>query len=274
MADKLGLIRAQPETVLEWGARVGGGLSDLDARYPKARTWRVEPNAVVIATEPPPTAPTGWAARAWNRLRGPRAPEVTLWSERDLAGLRGAGFEGADLLWANMALHGYDDIPGLLERWQGLLSPSGYLMFSTFGPDTVRELAPVHQAMGWGPATVVFTDMHDLGDMLVHAGFAEPVMDMERLRLSWADAEAMLTELRSLGINAAPGRRAGLRTPRWRGRLVAALEDALRGPDGRLHLSFEIVYGHAFRGRAPARDGLTQVSLGELRAQLPSRRGP
>ncbi len=88
--------------------------------------------------------------------------------------------------------------------------------------------------------------MHDLGDMLVHAGFADPVMDQETLTLTWPDADALLRELRAWAAMPTRARMPGLRTPRWRERLCAELQ-ALRGPDGRLRLDFELVYGHAFR---------------------------
>jgi malonyl-CoA O-methyltransferase len=83
--------------------------------------------------------------------------------------------------------------------------------------------------------------------MLVHAGFAEPVMDMERLTLTWATPGALLDELRELGPNLHPGRFAALRGRRWRRRLEDELARALSGPDGRLALTFELVYGHAVK---------------------------
>ena len=111
--------------------------------------------------------------------------------------------------------------------------------------------------------------MHDLGDALVHAGFRDPVMDMEQLTLTWESAEALLAELRTLGRNTAPQRFAGLRTPRWHETMRQCLAEGLRSPqapDGRLHLRFEIVYGHALRAapRVPVA-AETQVSVDTLR---------
>jgi len=114
--------------------------------------------------------------------------------------------------------------------------------------------------------------MHDLGDMLLEAGFADPVMDQEIVTLTWADGAAALAELRTLGGNADPQRCAGLRTPRWRRRLEQALRDAAAGPDGRVRLSFEIVYGHAFRPLArPRVEAETRLPLDELRAMVRTR---
>jgi malonyl-CoA O-methyltransferase len=131
----------------------------------------------------------------------------------------------------------------------------------------------------WSSPHAPFVDMHDLGDMLVHAGFADPVMDQEVLTLTWATPAAALHELRQLGGNADRARYPGLRTPRWRGRLEQALADAA-GPAadhatrGRIALPFEIVYGHAVRPppRAPLA-AHTQVALDDLRSMLRARRG-
>jgi malonyl-CoA O-methyltransferase len=111
-------------------------------------------------------------------------------------------------------------------------------------------------------------DMHDLGDMLVHAGFADPVMDQETLTLTFADAEAALAELRTLGGNASPARFAGLRGRAWRAALVRALQ---RGADasGRVALRFELVYGHAFRpAPKPKVQARTEVSLDAMREMV------
>jgi malonyl-CoA O-methyltransferase len=144
-------------------------------------------------------------------------------------------------------------------------------MFSCLGPGTLRALRDLYLRMGWPPAMADFVDMHDLGDMLVHAGFADPVMDQEVITLSWDGPQALLRELRSLGANASPDRWAGLRTPRWRARLLAEL-GAMAAPDGRIHMQFEVAYGHAFKAapRAPL-SAETTVSLDDMRTMVRSK---
>jgi malonyl-CoA O-methyltransferase len=173
-----------------------------------------------------------------------------------------------------MMLHMAPQPQQLLARWQLLLAADAYLMFSCLGPDTLRELRTLYRRLGWPPPAQDFVDMHDLGDMLVQSGFADPVMDQETLTLTWASPQALLAELRSIGGNASPTRYPGLRTPRWRDRLHAEL-GTLAGPDGRLRLSFEIVYGHAFKAapRVPA-TGQTTVALGDMRAMVRAARAP
>ncbi len=251
MAERLGVVKRTPERVLDWWAASSASAEVLTAQYPQARLVPVGPDGCVQA---PAVAP-GW----WQRLR----------QRGTAADTAGQAPAPAGLLWSNMMLHWVDDLPGQLRQWHAAIEVDGFLMFSAFGPDTLRRLSQIWQKAGWGPASSTWTDMHDLGDELVHAGFADPVMDMERLNLSWADADALLAELRTLGRNTAPGRHAGLRTPRWRERMKAVLTDELTGPDGRLHLGFEIVYGHAFRPMARAKvEAETRVSLDAMREMM------
>ncbi len=130
------------------------------------------------------------------------------------------------LVWANMTLHAARDPLAVLAQWQRALAVGGFVMFSCFGPDTARELRALYQRLGWASPGAPFVDMHDLGDMALHAGFADPVMDQEQVTLSWPDAAALVAELRGLGANAAPDRHPGWRTPRWRARLL----DEVAGP--------------------------------------------
>lgn len=259
MAEKLQVFRQQPDTVVDWWSRLGAGRPSWAAHYPKAQGLLVEPDAAVVeASRRDTRAP-------WWQFGTGRPFEVAL--ESDVRGWAGR----AGLLWANMVLHHADDVPALLGRWHQALQPQGLLLFSTFGPDTARELAALYGRLGWGAPAWPHSDMHDLGDALVQAGFADPVMDMEHVTLTWPDARAMLEELRGLGGNVHPGRFAGLRTARWRERLIHACESGeCRRSDGRVGLTFEIVYGHAVRGAAPAVDGQTRIALGDLKAQLPS----
>ena len=253
MAQRLEVVRAQPAVVIDWWAALGGGGEALRARYPKARIEAVEPTAALAARSARAAAPPWWSPSRW---RG--APVV--WRED---GLPGDGH--AQLLWSNMMLHWSAAPHELFARWQRLLAVDGFVMFSCFGPDTLKELQALYRRLGEPPAAHAFIDMHDLGDALLAAGFADPVMDMESLRLTWSDAAAALAELRTLGGNASAGRSAGLRTPRRLRRLVQEIEDGLRDGDGRVGLSFEIVYGHAFKPPPRVR-GETRVSVDALRA--------
>jgi len=202
----------------------------------------------------------------WSALR--RRRETPAVCEADLPA------HAAQLVWANMMLHAVPDPEAQMTRWRRALAVDGFLMFSTLGPDTLAGLRALYREAGWGSAHAAFTDMHDHGDMLVAAGFADPVMDQERLTLTWATPEALLGELRTLGGNAEPARFAGLRTPRWRSRLLAALQERA-DRDGRIALEFELVYGHAFNPLPRVKvAGETRVALDDLRAMARGGRRP
>jgi malonyl-CoA O-methyltransferase len=255
MAERLPVVKLKPAVLIDWWSVNGASRDLLRAAYPKARVLRVE----LVAALARPATP--W----WQQITG-RAP-VSI----DAAAVQPGA---AQLVWANMVLHAVSDPGALMAQWRRALAIDGFLMLSTLGPDTLKTLRDIYRQAGWGAAHAPFTDMHDLGDMLVQAGFADPVMDQERLTLTWATPEALLGELRTLGANADPARFAGLRTPRWRSRLLGALRERA-GADGRIALEFELVYGHAFN--PPPRikvAGETRVALDELRTMARSGRRP
>lgn len=261
MAEKLQVILLQPETVIDWWSALGAGSGLLAKTYPKARRVMVEPDATWAARSRERAQRPWWSAERWTG-----ASVEVMTSGETIA-------PGAGLVWANMMLHAVVDPTRLFAQWHELLRVDGFVMFSCLGPGTLRELRALYERLGWPSPTPGFVDMHDLGDMLVQAGFADPVMDQETLTLRWDNPRALLNELRSLGGNTAPDRVKGLRTPRWRARLEQALE-SLAGPDGKLGLSFEVAYGHAFKAGPRLRAGeATTVSLADMRAMVRSSRG-
>ena len=258
MEERLQWIKLQPPAWCHWDAVRGGlqGHELVRLHYPKAQVYVHE-----SAPQRSAAALAALAVSAWHPARwlGPaqhfQAPP-----------------EGAvQMLWANMALHQSAQPMELLAQWHRALGTDGFLMFSCLGPDTVRELRELYRALGWPASGHEFTDMHDWGDMLMQAGFAEPVMDMERIVLTYDSPQRLLEELRSLGGNLHPARFPGLRGRGWRARLEQALSATLARPEheGRMALTFEVIYGHALKPapRMPLRDQ-TSVSLQEMRAAL------
>ena len=143
--------------------------------------------------------------------------------------------EAIDFTWCNMALHWLTDPLPALREFARVLSPEGLLMFSTLGPDTLKEL----RAAAGASRVHAFADMHDLGDMLVAAGFTAPVMDMEMIEIEYTKDKDLLADLRSSGQTSA-------RADRPRGLAGRRFGEALRG---RLapKATFEVVYGHAWK---------------------------
>ena len=261
MAEKLQVILHRPELVIDWWSSLGAGAALLAQAYPKARRVLVEPDATWAARSREQAQRPWWSTERWTG-----APVEVVTADAAIP-------PGAGLVWANMMLHAVVDPTALIAQWQQLLRADGFVMFSCLGPGTLRELRTLYERLGWPAPTPGFVDMHDFGDMLVHAGFADPVMDQETLTLRWSSPRALLAELRAMGGNTAPDRAAGLRTPRWRDRLERELE-ALAAPDGTLGLSFEVAYGHAFKAAPRLRAGeATTVSLDDMRAMVRSSHG-
>ena len=258
MSQRLALFKNPPERIVDWGSWLGGGASLLAEAHPRA-------SLIAVEDSEPLAARTRNALRRPWWSRGPWAPpprEVLLSASADAS--------GADLIWSNMLLHGVKDPPALFERWRQMLSPEGFVMFSCLGPGTLRDLRNLYGRRGWSTHSVEFVDMHDLGDMLVHSGFADPVMDQETLTIQWDDPGALCDDLRVLGGNASPSRFGGLRTRRWLASLHNELQ-TLRNDAGKLSLEFEIVYGHAFKAALPRSTPVeTRVSLEEMKRLMPS----
>ena len=257
MAQRLQWFREMPQSWVHWEPAVGG----IEAHHSLCEALGVAtccvwaqnmPHALKVTREP--------ARRSWNLALWRRAREA-LPAELDAP---------VAMLWANMALHHQPHPREMLRQWNSLLKTDGFVMFSCLGPDSLRELRGVYARMGWPDPAHGFTDMHDWGDMLVTSGFAEPVMDMERITLSFSSADALLAELRELGRNLSVSRFPALRTQRWREALCAAIEThGERDEAGRLLLTFEVVYGHAFKPlpRVPM-NAEQAVSLDTMRTML------
>lgn len=176
--------------------------------------------------------------------------------------------QSVQVLVANMLLHSSANPGQLLQSWQQSLSTGGVLFFSCLGPDTLQAIQQLYARLGWPAPMQRLVDMHDLGDALVNTGFATPVMEMERLTLTYASTAALLAELRELGRNLHPKRFAGLRGRAWRQRLEAEL-NAMRSADGRIHLPIEVIYGHAFKPAPPSATSESVIRLDQLRRNLP-----
>lgn len=253
MAERLPLLRQAPGEWLDWWGFLGGGAEAVTAVWPDAVRHVAEPNALLVERSRAAIGGSWWsrARAAQARRRVVRVDELAP--------------AAAPMVWANMMLHWAGSEPATIARWHRALAADGWLMFSTFGPQTLHELRELYAAAGWPPPHAPFTDMHDLGDLLGRGGFADAVMDQQTLRLSWSTPQAALAELRALGGNTLWTRPVGLRTPRWRERLCAALAARADGA-GRIALSFEIVFGHAWRsGPRDKRPGEATIDTSALR---------
>lgn len=264
MLQRLDWIRLQPRRWAHWRACLGGPQAHraLLARYPQAEAVLIEPLPAQAHRLAQHLRPQGW--RGWLSA----APAV----QRDLP-----PSADLDMVWANMWLHLDADPRTTLADWLASLRVGGFLMFSCLGPGTLQPLRDVYRRHGWDEPFAPFVDMHDWGDRLVSAGFAEPVVDVETIRLSFSTAAALLDELRGLGRNASTRRFPACRGRRWHATLAQALAEGLASPNegGRLVVPFEIIYGHALRPQPRLNvAGETRVSLADFRRAIHHSRGP
>jgi malonyl-CoA O-methyltransferase len=254
MAERLDLLRAVPGRVLDAGSGTGYGARLLRRRYPQCVVTEADFSLAMLRSS---TRHTGWLRRGLQRMTGAWEPRVCA----DLARLPFA--DGSfDMVWSNLVLQWLGSPQDAFAELHRVLRPGGVCFFSTLGPDTLKELrAAYSQADGYAHVHR-FIDLHDYGDMLVHARFADPVMDMEYLTLTYPGVPALLRELKAAGAgNADPGRRPGLSTKAVVSRLQAAYGGYAR--EHRVPATFEVIYGHAWRPEAPrtAADGRAVVTF-------------
>ena len=251
MAERLALMKLQPATVLDVGCGTGESLGELSVRYPDAHVLGLDSAYAMLAMARRRAA----AARASGRSllarwfgTGSRAAGEPALVCADACHLPVAA-AAVDLVWSNLTLQWINDAALALGEFHRVLRRDGLLLFTTLGPDTLKELRAAFSGMDQATHVSRFMDMHDLGDLLVQTGFADPVMDMETITLTYADALTMMRELKAIGAhNATLGRPRGL-TGRARWQSVLAALEAFRR-DGRLPATFEVVYGHAWKPQA------------------------
>jgi malonyl-CoA O-methyltransferase len=250
MQERLDLIKRRPQSWLHWEPLRGGLAAHklLVKRYPDAACTVLESSQPKVDQTRRALHGPWWRWQQRGKLDGLVAQQIP---------------QPVDMLWANMNLHMSAEPQAVIAQWHKALHIDGFLMFSCLGPDTLKELHVIYQQLGWPAPSHTFTDMHDWGDMLVEAGFAEPVMDMEHITLTFETPARLLLELRGLGRNLHVDRFTGLRGRDWHTQLMDAL--------GRLplQLNFEVIYGHAFKPEPRVKvNSQSEISLQDMRAAL------
>ncbi len=250
MLERLDYIRLKPRTILDAGAGTGEATAALLKRYPKAR---------VIALDF--ALPMLQEARKRGRLM--RRP-ATVCADLEQLPLATAS---VDLVYSNAALQWCTDLEGTLRDLRRVLRPGGLLMFSTFGPDTLRELRQAWSEVDRKPHVSPFLDMHDIGDMLMRSRFAEPVMDAEYITMTYRNARQLMRDIKGIGAhNALEGRHRGLTGKQRMERFMQAYEQFRS--EGRLPSTWEVVYGHAWAPEQVQDEaGVTRIAIDRIARQ-------
>lgn len=237
MAERLQYVKCMPARMLDAGCGTGYGQQLLRERYKTAQLIELDIALGMLHV--------ARGARPWWRKLLPAGGASYVCGDLDALPLLSGS---VDLVWSNLALQWCNDLDATFSGIRRVLAPDGLLMFSTFGPDTLKELRQAFGAVDGHTHVSRFQDMHDIGDALARAGFAEPVMDMEHFTLTYEDVAGLMRDLKALGAhNATRGRGHGLSgKTAWRA-MEAGYEKLRR--DGRLPATYEVVYGHAWAPR-------------------------
>jgi malonyl-CoA O-methyltransferase len=263
LADRLDYIRIAPQCVLDAGCGAGGAVALLRRRFRDARVAGFDISRAMLQARP---------QRMRDRLaRWLGARPQTDWVVADAARLPFAS-DSFDLVFSNLMLHWHPLPHTVLPEWKRVLRVGGLLLFSCFGPDTLKEIRAACQIALPHARPMPFIDMHDFGDMLVASGFADPVMDAEVITLTYRSPQQLLREVRALGGNPRDDRHCALAGGRQARRLLSALAEQANA-DGLINLTFEVAYGHAWKPE-PRATAAAGIDVDALRAELARHRPP
>jgi malonyl-CoA O-methyltransferase len=256
LLERLDCLKCTPEVILDVGCGTGQITVALMKKYRKARMIGLELAPALVRK-------AGQRGSWFRTLHGAVAAADALPITE----------AGCDLIFSNLTLPWYPDLDQVFAEFRRVLKPGGVLLFSTLGPDTLIELRRSWAAADRYTHINAFFDLHDIGDALLRAGLAEPVMDVERLTLTYPEVAGLMRDLKKLGAgNVTAGRTPGL-TGKGRLQAMQAAYERLRRPDGLLPASCELVYGHAWgpfahSSRAQA-EGPAFFPLSQLRRGSP-----
>ncbi|HVW65805.1 MAG TPA: malonyl-ACP O-methyltransferase BioC [Nitrosospira sp.] len=253
MLSRLDYIKYSPSFIMDAGSGTGHGTRELAARYPDARVLALDIAPAMHLHARASVSPWKRLLGAWKNQTGYVIGDIEQLPIKT---------SSVQLVWSNLTLQWCNDIKQTIGEIHRVLQTNGLFMFSTFGPDTLKELRHAFDGIDQFSHINRFIDMHDIGDMLVHNGFATPVMDMEYITMTYQDVPGMMRDLKAIGAhNVTHGRRRGL-TGKAAWREVTSRYEKARVAD-RLPATFEVVYGHAWKPQPR-----TPIVTPELRRQL------
>lgn len=258
MLSRLDLVKINPQVILDAGCGTGAASHALQKRFVKSQVVSLD-FALPMLQKTRSSRQPGMVSQLKSLFTG--AEQSLLCADIESLPLASAS---TGLVWSNLAIQWCNDLDAALQEFHRVLQPEGLLMFSTFGPDTLRELRTATSqgnTDGSGFTSVSrFIDMHDIGDALVRAGFSAPVLDVERFTLTYEDVKSVMRDLKSIGAhNATDGRARGLLGRGFLQKLASNYE--LFRIDGKLPATFEVVYGHAWRGKDRPAAGLAPITF-------------
>ncbi len=246
LLERLQCVKLDPRRILDAGTGTGEAIRPLQKMYRRADLVALDISEQMLQQA---------AKRAsWFR------PSVQVCADIEALPFADNSF---DLVFSSLSMQWCNDPDAALQNFMRVLKPGGLLMFTSFGPDTLKELRASWQQVDAAVHVNQFIDMHDIGDALVRARFADPVMEAEVIRVQYEKVDGLLADLRAIGANVtASGHRRGLLTASSLQRLRDAYESCREA--GRLPASYEIIYGHAWKSveeKSPMEAGQVRVDF-------------
>jgi malonyl-CoA O-methyltransferase len=247
LLERLDYLKLEPGLILEAGCGTGYGLRRLAERFPNSLSIGLDLAPVMLMVA---RGEQSWWKKALPGFKRPAASYVC--GDLEQLPIRTSS---VDFVWSSLALQWVIDAESTFRELHRVQRPGGAILFATFGPDTLKELREAFSLIDDRPHVSRFIDMHDIGDMLTHVGYQNPVMEMERITLTYENLKALMKDLKSIGAhNAASERPRGMLGRRAWSRLEKAYERCR--VDGRLPATYEVLYGHAWVGdKARLADG-------------------
>ncbi|KPJ90207.1 MAG: malonyl-[acyl-carrier protein] O-methyltransferase BioC [Gammaproteobacteria bacterium SG8_11] len=233
LLERLNYVRMQPECILDLGSGTGLCTMALAQRYKKAQIIALD---IAPAMLQHARNKQSWLEKTFaSRQR-------FLCGDADFLPLKD---QSVDMIISNLTLQWCPDLDHTFAELRRVLKPDGLLMFTTLGPDTLKELRRSWQSVDANIHVHAFIDMHDVGDALIRTRFADPVMDMETITMTYKDARTLMQDLKTLGAhNASPDRPKGL-TGKNRLQAMLTAYEQFRS-DNVLPATYEVVYGQAW----------------------------
>lgn len=256
LLERLAFMNIAPQRILDLGAGTGYGLQHLQTRFPAAHLIGLDLAPAMLQRARAKLLTPAWHQRIVAHFSSSTRASV----EFVCADMERLPFKpnSMDLVWSSLALQWANDLESTLRDCHRTLAPDGLMIFATFGPDTLKELRTAFARIDSTPHVNRFADLHDIGDMLVYAGFANPVMEMDILTLTYTDLKALMIDLKGIGAhNAAVTRRRGLMGKSAWQTLEHTYERHRN--NGRLPATYEVIYGHAWAGDKTRREDGRQV---------------
>lgn len=249
LLERLQWLKMEPRQVLDVGAGVGRLTRVLSKQYKPAEIYAIDISRKMLK-EAEKKAPFWFSKQHFVCADAAQLPFAD---------------DSVDLLVSNLMLQWSNDIQAIFVEFARVLKPDGALFFSTFGPDTLKELRQSWATVDNANHVNHFPDMHNLGDALLQAGFSDPVMDIDWFQFSYSDVKSLMTELKYIGAhNLTAGRLRGLMGKGKFKAMLAAYEE-YRSKEGLLPATYEVVYGHAL-GKKPAPPaGTVAIPISQIR---------